>query len=193
MITSRIYKATSKTTGKSYIGYTQQLLPRRMSNHKCKALKGSTLYFHQAIQKYGWDDFEWEILFESWDNDFCHKVAEQLIIETWDSLENGYNLTVGGGNFPAYKGSTHPLFGKPRTPEEKAKISANHANVSGANNPRAKAILLVDPYGNKHITYGNFKLTCKKFDLPLGTMHKILYTGILPKTGKAVGWTCKSL
>lgn len=38
----------------------------------------------------------------------------------------------------------HPLYGKHLSDEHKSKISANHADVSGVNNPAAKPVLCID-------------------------------------------------
>lgn len=59
-----IYKATSKTSGKIYIGQTTTSLNNRISNHKHKALYNIDLknHFHNAIRKYGIDDFIWEVI-----------------------------------------------------------------------------------------------------------------------------------
>lgn len=57
-----IYKATNKTTKKEYVGLTKNELSNRKADHKRKAKSGkSTMAFHDAIRKYGFENFEWEI------------------------------------------------------------------------------------------------------------------------------------
>lgn len=63
-----IYKATSKTTGKSYIGQTIKELKDRINQHikwayQCEK-SNLKFKFQKAIQKFGKNDFEWEILEE---------------------------------------------------------------------------------------------------------------------------------
>jgi hypothetical protein len=58
-----IYRATNKTNNKVYIGFDSKW-PRRKIAHKTKTKTGSNLYFHNAIRKYGWDNFDWEVLKE---------------------------------------------------------------------------------------------------------------------------------
>lgn len=58
-----IYKATNKTTKKEYVGLTKNELSNRKADHKRKAKSGkSTMAFHDAIRKYGFENFEWEII-----------------------------------------------------------------------------------------------------------------------------------
>ena len=54
-----IYKHTSKTSGKVYIGQTNNINVRWKPGAYRNCAK-----FYAAIQKYGWDDFEHEILEE---------------------------------------------------------------------------------------------------------------------------------
>ena len=85
-----IYKATSKTSGKSYIGQTKDF-PNRQKQH----LKAKDDYvFHKALRKYGEADFTWEILEECEDN--LLDKQEQYWIAYYDSYNNGYNSTPGG-------------------------------------------------------------------------------------------------
>lgn len=53
-----IYKSTSKTTGKAYIGKTTKPLKQRITQHLSKSkISNHTNHFHNAIKKYGKDDF----------------------------------------------------------------------------------------------------------------------------------------
>lgn len=97
-----IYKATSKTSGKSYIGQTNSTIHQRFYNkirgHVPVALDGSNLHFHRAIRKYGIDDFEITIL-ETVDTDKLNE-REKYWIAYYDTFNNGYNMTTGGDGSP---------------------------------------------------------------------------------------------
>ena len=90
-----IYKATNQINQKAYIGYDSNW-PNRKSVHKyyvfneCK----NTSYFHRAVRKYGWDNFQWEILKE--DATLDDEIAFIEKYQTFHSYGKGYNLTRGG-------------------------------------------------------------------------------------------------
>lgn len=86
-----IYKITNKVNNKSYIGQTRQGIQFRWNQHTSK--KDNT-YFHNAIQKYGKDNFEIEIL-EECDVEVLNE-REIFYIAKFDTFKNGYNLTIGG-------------------------------------------------------------------------------------------------
>ena len=90
-----VYMHTSPN-GKRYIGITSQRPVRRWGSNGYGYI--DNLYFWRAIQKYGWDNFKHEILFE----DLTKEEAEQKEIELiafYDSTNpsKGYNMTAGGG------------------------------------------------------------------------------------------------
>jgi hypothetical protein len=64
------------------------------------------------------------------------------------------------------------------TDETKKKMSENHADVSGKNNPAAKCILILDKDNNlKYECLGNFKKVCKDNKLPYAMFLKCLCEG----------------
>lgn len=86
-----IYKITNKVNGKSYIGQTRYTIEFRWKQHQHK--KDNT-YFHNAIHKYGIENFSIEILEECNIEDLNSK--EIFYIAKYDTFNNGYNLTIGG-------------------------------------------------------------------------------------------------
>lgn len=94
-----IYKYTNKTNNKIYVGQTIDIHNRHKS-HKCAAEKGETgcPLFYRAIKKYGFDNFEFEVL-DQIDGQKEADIAEKLWIKQLDTmnLEKGYNLSPGGG------------------------------------------------------------------------------------------------
>lgn len=100
-----IYMATSKTSGKNYIGQTKQKLSGRKRGHKCDALtRKREDAFPSAIRKYGFDDFEWVILGEGKDQ-LEADTLERYFIKVYNTFKGpGYNMTEGGGLPPNRKG-----------------------------------------------------------------------------------------
>lgn len=86
-----IYKITNKVNGKSYIGQTRYTVEFRWRQHQHKK---DNCYFHNAIQKYGADNFTVETLEECDVKDLNSK--EIFYIAKYDTFNNGYNLTIGG-------------------------------------------------------------------------------------------------
>lgn len=86
-----IYKITNKVNGKSYIGQTRYTIEFRWKQHQHK--KDNT-YFHNAIHKYGVENFNVEILEEC--NIEVLDSREIFYIAKFDTFNNGYNLTIGG-------------------------------------------------------------------------------------------------
>lgn len=128
-----VYKHTNKVNGLVYIGITCLKPNVRWKNGKGykpgKDKDGNekkSLYFWNAIQKYGWDGFDHLILVRGLTKEEAEWLEIQLIA-AYDSTDRskGYNLTKGGGGTNGY----HP------TEETKQKMSDNHPDVSGENNP----------------------------------------------------------
>lgn len=97
-IISGIYRATHKESGKVYIGQSLNIYERwdtykRISSNP-NNYKNDRRHFTNAIRKYGFDAFTWEILKETYDLDYweiffikIHRATEK---------EFGYNAQPGG-------------------------------------------------------------------------------------------------
>lgn len=116
-----IYKVVNITNQKVYIGFDSSW-PKRMNHHKSK-FKKINLKFYDAIKKYGWNNFNWEILYQSKDGDYTLKTMESYFIKEYNSMEKGYNMTLGGEGSLGYK----------HTPEEKLKNSLRNSGINHVN------------------------------------------------------------
>lgn len=119
-----VYCHTNKINGKKYIGITCQELNQRFRNGK--GYKSSP-HFNNAIKKYGWSNFEHEILF----SDLDEKTAKEREVEMISQYKTrntdyGYNVTPGG---EGYSGSDSPWFGKHHTEEAKRKMSESRKGI----------------------------------------------------------------
>lgn len=96
-----IYRARNKLNNKVYIGQTTQGLLVRKQGHEYSAkrynTKGST-YFENALRKYGFENFEWSILCECYNNQTELNICENIFISYYNSMQHskGYNLREGG-------------------------------------------------------------------------------------------------
>lgn len=86
-----VYKHTSPN-GKVYIGITSRNPVVRWANGH--GYSGQPK-FHNAILKYGWDNFSHEILFSHLSKEEACEI-EMRLIEQCDSIRNGYNSSTGG-------------------------------------------------------------------------------------------------
>jgi group I intron endonuclease len=136
LIKGIIYCATSPS-GKKYIGQTVKSLSKRMEGHRTDAGRGKDYHFCRAIRKYGWDSFEWEVLYKDIPEDILD-IAEMCAIYIYDTYDNGYNCTSGGNNTfrgikwdeerrKRFSENHHKCWlGRKHTEETKVKMSLNN-------------------------------------------------------------------
>jgi group I intron endonuclease len=117
-----IYKATSTTTGKSYIGQTRHNLDKRIYGHTKSSVRYNT-HFYNAIRKYGIDDFQWEILCECDTKEELDEMEYHYIMQ-YDTYHNGYNSTWGGDGTQLF-GKDNGWYGKRLTDEKLKQMSEN--------------------------------------------------------------------
>ena len=90
-----IYRYINKINGKSYVGQTVSPHLRKNFHRTAPFNPNSKDYekvFYRAIRKYGWDNFDYEVLEE------CETAElekyEQLYMDEFDSIRNGYNVQL---------------------------------------------------------------------------------------------------
>lgn len=95
-----IYRFTNLVNGKVYIGKTTRNPELRLQEHILDAVKGSNHLIHRAIRKYGIAVFEYQVIYNTFDEHYLNE-AEQLFITEYRSYakqypEHGYNMVPGG-------------------------------------------------------------------------------------------------
>ena len=139
MKTYCVYKHTAPH-GKVYIGITCQLPCQRWARGKGYR---NNWHFYNAIQKYGWDNFQHEILYTGLTQEEAAQKEYELIAQ-YDATneERGYNRDYGG------------TVRRPMSAETRQKISAAHkgkATTKGPAHPQwGKKGPLSQNYGRKH-------------------------------------------
>jgi len=137
-----IYLTTNNLNGKIYIG-----------KHcgKQDSYLGSGVYVRRSIKKYGKKNFS-RITLEDGITDHNYLCEREIYwIKFYDSTNPliGYNLTDGGEGMPGFhhteetrknmsevkKGEKNPNYGKHQLEETCKKMSENHVDFSGENNP----------------------------------------------------------
>lgn len=108
-----IYKVTNIINGKVYIGQTCNTLDYRRSQHErdCKYHRNS--YFHEALLKYGFDNFVWEII-DSSDTQEGIDELEKMYIKEYKTTDKkyGYNLKLGGREGGMYNDDCRKRLGE---------------------------------------------------------------------------------
>lgn len=110
-----IYKATNKANGKIYIGQTIRSLEYRKSQHfrDAKNNKRRTVYFHNAIYKYGEENFEFEIIDTAEiQEELDQKEIYWIKFYKSNKEEFGYNLDSGGKSGGIKSDSTRQKISK---------------------------------------------------------------------------------
>ncbi len=118
-----IYKSVNTKTGKVYIGFDSKW-PNRLRIHKSTS-KNQDSKFYRAIRKYGWDNFEWSVIYQSKDKQHTLKTMETYFITEYNSMKNGYNSTLGGDG----------TLGRKRTTEERIKQSLSTKGIPRPHTP----------------------------------------------------------
>lgn len=91
-----VYCATNITNNKKYIGQTIRDLSIRKREHIGQMNNGSDLAIHQAIRKYGEDNFEWSIIDQACSQEDLDN-KEVYWIDYYNSYyDGGYNMAKGG-------------------------------------------------------------------------------------------------
>lgn len=167
-----VYKHTCTINNKSYIGITCDY-EQRCYNHQNKSSRCTN--FARAIKKYGWSSFSHEILATGLTLQSANHFEKFYIKEHKSLSPNGYNLKDGGDNSlyseESRKRMSEARIGEKHTLETKQKIGKSNRGYNnhnfgkfGADNPKSKKYLIIDPNGNHKVIVGLFQY-CRENNL----------------------------
>ena len=148
-----LYEHRNKINGKRYIGITNNKTKRWYG--KGKNYEGCP-YFFAAIQKYGWDNFEHNVLIYDLTREEASRLEKHYIktLKTCDKAF-GYNLAEGGVNAPTMLGKHHSKEtkrkmseaqrGKKQTEEQKRRHSEYMTGLMvGKRNHKSRAVKCIN-------------------------------------------------
>lgn len=121
-------------SNKHYVGITSQKPEKRWRNGR--GYKYNT-YFTNAINKYGWNNFQHEVIASNLTEDEAKNFEKILIRELKSNNEEyGYNLTEGGDGTCGVRryGEDNHFYGKHHSDETKKIMKENHPHLSGEDN-----------------------------------------------------------
>lgn len=170
-----VYKYTNKINGKVYIGQTKQGLKKRAGKNGIN-YKGHV--FGRAIEKYGWDNFEAQILKKNQTKEMADFWEWFYIIGMNADTYNGYNCTQGGEGTVGFRHSE----------ESKKLMSKNHADMSGKNNPMYGVHLKSKKKGVPMSEEQKLKLRTPVILTNISTGEEIYFTGVT-EANKAINST----
>lgn len=172
-----VYKFTNKVNGKVYIGETTNEYARK-SCHKSNHMPNSR--FGKALTKYGYDNFEYEIIFSG---EFESIEEAKIVLEdrerqaildhmSWDP-NFGYNRSIGMTSTGVYRSS----WNKGKT------LSDAHKKSIGEGCIRYKNICLYNLNGELIDEFNNVNEASEKTGCPRSTiMHQLRGTAKRPRS-----------
>lgn len=167
-----LYKITNKINQKVYIGMTCR--PKTRFKEHCTPYSTCTK-LKNSIQKYGRNNFEYEILCIGTE-EYILDLEEKAII-AYDSINNGYNLVLG-----------NPKTGAILLSEEmKAKISAGLNKFHNENIAWNSGIIIgrrkeYDPHYVSGFWFPHLEDACSSLNLKITQLHKWRRQGTLGDT-----------
>lgn len=93
-----IYLITNKINGKQYVGQTISGVKQRWSQHISDSKRGKNYPLHNAINKYGKDNFEISVLAKVYSIQGLNLLEKFFIKKIGTIVPFGYNLQDGGGS-----------------------------------------------------------------------------------------------
>ena len=120
--------------GKMYVGITS------VGNNRWHGGSGynGQPYFRNAIKKYGWENFQHEILLDDLTKEQA-MLAEKLFIAYWDltNHDKGYNIAIGG--------NLSPMFGRHHNEKTKKYMSEKmHKKYANGGHPMTGSKLPIE-------------------------------------------------
>ena len=203
-----IYKSTNKVNEKVYIGFDSNW-PNRYHQHKHSMKRSRRHLFCRALCKYGFDNFDWEVIYQSKDKKHCLGIMEPYFIKEYNSYyrwnKKGYNMTYGGegqrsdmiySHSPetrkkisnSLKGNIPWCKGKKWTAEQKKKLTEINKRNKGNSDKTSKTFKLCTPKG-EIIIVKNLVKWCRDNNVN----HSGLYRTMPPHNKSYKGWKCERI
>ena len=177
-----VYCHTNLLDNKEYIGITKMHPAAKRWGKNGSQYKGC-LYFYNAIQKYGWDNFSHEILFDNLTQQEAFD-KEQELIKKYNTIDKnfGYNLLPGGQgpDKEAIQKMKESHKDKKLSEEHKKKISeslgqgVNNVNYGRKQTEKARKNNSLAKSGQNHPNWGKHLKEETKEKIKKGNSKKVI-------------------
>lgn len=159
-----VYCHLNKINGKRYIGLTGEANPANRWGANGINYRSSSC-FYNAIQKYGWNNFEHIILEQNLTADEAIELEKKYIQLYNTMVPNGYNLTGGGElkksiSEETRKKLSNNRLGKKASEETRKKISQGHMGHIGYTR---KGVWMCDKETHQRLRWFTSSLDAEKF------------------------------
>lgn len=134
-----IYKITNNVNQKVYIGQTKKTIEERFSAHIQKAKVYTNRYLYDAMNHYGYENFNVEQIEECEDALLDEREIYWISFYHSNEKDFGYNMTSGGGGGDTWTNNPHKEetskkireanLGSKRTPEQRERMSKAQKGV----------------------------------------------------------------
>jgi len=162
-----VYMITSKTTTKSYVGFTMGSFEKRFNKHIQNALRGVETHFYRYAVIYVWLEQGIPNI-EIWSADHTLQEQEKEIemIKKYDTYYTGYNMTHGGDGGLTWGDRTEDIL-KQRT-IKKVSVKENNGRWCGKTDEEIVQFA-VEMIINNNGKWSRTKWhdICRQYNLPL--------------------------
>ena len=158
---------TSKTSNKSYVGYTMGSFEKRFNKHIQNALAGVDTHLYRAIRKYGIQDFICHILWENVDGSKHEaKLKEIEMIKEYKTYEQGYNMTKGGDGGWTWGTNTDAILTQRKI--QGVSVGSNNGRWCGKTDEEILVIAMNIVLENNGLwSREKWQTACKLYNIPL--------------------------
>ena len=172
----KIYAHVNKINGKVYIGQTQQKLKDRFGCNGAYYKHSS--HFWNAIQKYGWNNFNHITLVSGVSLDLANIIEEELI-RKYNTMNNkiGYNMIAGGNNRKRRQEVTDKIAEKNRYPSPETLRKMSIASTGRKHSPEVIEKIRKSNTGKKRTEEARIKMSIAKQNMSEETRRKICEAG----------------
>ena len=164
-----VYKITNELNGHSYVGFNSQPMNNRFSAHKTSARRGVKWPLHNAIRKYGENNFTIKTLYEGKD------ALEQE--DKYIKKYGYYNIAPGG--YSVMLGVKRTFTKEWKENQRQAALKRDKTPYQGKNNPMyGKQAVNAVKRIYKGIVYNSLQEMADKLNISRPTARKYWRVGV---------------